>query len=112
MVSRKRYNGNYNTFYHSREWQAVRLQVLDRDHYLCQVCKRAGRITPAATVHHIVPVRVDWSKRLDPANLETICRACHNAEHTERAKSLHDKRAKLKTEKRRDVVIFKANPET
>lgn len=112
MVSRKRYGNSYDSFYHSKEWQAVRLQVLDRDCYLCQVCKRAGRITPAATVHHIVPVRVDWSKRLDPANLETICRACHNAEHSERAKSLHDKQRKLKAEKRSDVFTFKANPET
>lgn len=111
-VGRKRYGKTFNKFYHSSEWQAVRRQVLDRDHYLCQVCKRAGRITPATTVHHITPVRVDYSKRLDPANLETICKACHNAEHSERAKSLHDKQTKLKSEKRRDVVIFRANPES
>lgn len=112
MVSRKRYRKSYDSFYHSREWQAVRRQVLDRDNYLCQVCKRAGRITPATTVHHIVPVRADWTRRLDPANLETICKTCHNAEHNERAKSLHDKQTKLKAERRSDVYQFKANPET
>lgn len=111
-MSIKRYSKTYDKFYHSPEWQAVRQQVLDRDCYLCQVCKRAGRVTPATTVHHIVPVRVDYSKRLDPANLETICKACHNAEHTERAKSLHDKQVKLKAERRPDVFEFKANPET
>lgn len=110
MTSR-RYKSNYDRFYHSTEWQAVRRQVLERDHYLCQVCKRARRITPATTVHHIIPVRVDYSKRLDPSNLETICKACHNAEHNERTQSLHDKRVKLKTEKRHDVFVFKANPE-
>lgn len=111
-VSNKRYSKSYDSFYHSPEWQAVRRQVLDRDHYLCQVCKRAGRVTPATTVHHITPVRVDYSKRLDPANLETICKACHNAEHNERAMSLHDKQRKLKAKKRMDVFTFKANPET
>ena len=111
-MSHKRYSKNYDSFYHSPEWQAVRLQVLDRDNYLCQVCKRAGRVTPATTVHHIIPVRVDYSKRLDPANLETICKACHNTEHNERAMPLRDKQRKLKAEKRSDVFTFKANPET
>ncbi len=107
----RKYKDNYNAFYHSKEWQAVRRQVLQRDNYLCQVCKRAGRITPAATVHHIKAVRVDYSKRLDPNNLETICKACHNAEHNERTKSLHDKQTKIKAEKNNDIFTFKANPE-
>ncbi|MCD7134037.1 HNH endonuclease [Limosilactobacillus rudii] len=86
--------------------------MLQRDNYLCQVCKRAGRITPATTVHHIKAVRVDYGKRLDPNNLETICKACHNAEHNERAKSLHDKQEKIKSARRSDVFVFNANPET
>lgn len=110
-MSSRRYKKSYDKFYHSLEWQAVRQQVLDRDHYLCQVCKRAGRITPATTVHHIVPVRADYSRRLDPSNLETICKACHNAEHNERGKSLHAKKVKLKAEKRKDVFVFNPNPE-
>lgn len=112
MVTSRRYKVKYDSFYHSKEWQVVRRQVLDRDHYLCQVCKRAGRITPASTVHHITPVRVDYSKRLDPANLETICPACHNAEHRERAQSLKDKRGKIKAARRNDVFTFSANPES
>lgn len=110
MVEHK-YKSNYNSFYHSREWQAVRRQVLERDGYLCQVCKRAGRVTPADTVHHITPVRVDYSKRLDPANLEAICRACHNAEHTERAKSSKAKATKIKAQRRPDTLVFSSNPE-
>lgn len=111
MVTDRRYKVKYDSFYHSKEWQAVRRQVLDRDHYLCQVCKRAGRITPAGTVHHITPLRVDYSKRLDPANLETICPACHNAEHRERAQSLKKKKGKIKIEKQKDMYEFKQNPE-
>ncbi|MEC2504384.1 HNH endonuclease, partial [Bacillus cereus] len=29
-------------------------------------------------VDHIIPIRVDWSKRLEPSNLQTLCHACHN----------------------------------
>lgn len=110
-MNRKRYKHNCNAFYHSQAWKDVRRQVLDRDHYRCQVCKRAGRLTVADTVHHIVPVRVDWSKRLDPSNLEAICRECHNKEHTERAQSLKAKKTHLKAAKNKRVAHFNANPE-
>lgn len=108
---KRRYSTNNNKFYHSKEWQAVRAQVLERDAYQCQVCKRSGRLTIADTVHHIVPVRVDPSRKLDPSNLETICRACHNKEHSERAKSLADKKRLVKAEKRHDTAVFNASPE-
>jgi len=49
--------------------------------------------------------------KLDPANLETICRACHNAEHTEKAQALKAKQVKLKASKRRGVKVIKASPE-
>ena len=110
-MSNRKYKTSYDVFYHSSEWQAVRRQVLDRDHYLCQVCKRAGRITPATTVHHIIPLRVDYGKRLDLPNLETICRACHNAEHKERTQLLKKKTTKIKNKKSKGIITFKANPE-
>lgn len=69
-------------FYHSQAWKALRQQVLARDAYLCQPCLREKRITRADTVHHIVPVREDWSRRLDPTNLEAVCRECHSKLHS------------------------------
>lgn len=68
-------------FYHSPAWIATRQAVLARDHYLCQRCLKQGRITPADTVHHIVELREDWSRRLDMTNLVSLCAACHNAVH-------------------------------
>lgn len=70
-------------FYHSKEWQRIRQVALTRDHYLCQHCLRENRITPADVVDHIVPVRVDWSKRLSLDNLQSLCHACHNKKTAE-----------------------------
>lgn len=108
---KRKYNYYYNDFYKSKAWKAVRLQVLKRDSFLCQKCKRAGRVTPASTVHHIISIRVDYSKRLDPKNLEVICAACHNAEHNERAFDKQKKIKKLKEKNKKDIFIFKENPE-
>lgn len=107
----RRYSNDFNDFYHSAEWKAVRLQVLERDSYLCQPCKRAGRITPAKTVDHIEPLRTNWSRRLDPNNLETICRQCHNAKHIERAQTRDKKRQRQDISRRDDVITFGRNPE-
>lgn len=67
-------------FYNSPEWEAARLAVLTRDHYLCRQCLREKRITHTTTVHHIVPIREAWEKRLDLENMEAICPAHHNQE--------------------------------
>ena len=74
-------------FYNSREWKALRRRALERDAYLCQPCLREKRITRADTVHHIVPVTVDWSRRLDLSNLEAICRRCHARIHGDMGKA-------------------------
>lgn len=74
-------------FYNSKEWQRMRRKALVRDRYLCQPCLRHKRITPADIVHHIVPIKDDWSKRLDINNLESICFSCHNSLHASDNKS-------------------------
>jgi len=71
-------------FYKSKAWEALRIRILERDAWLCQPCLRAKRITRADTVHHIVPVKEAWDRRLDPTNVESICRACHNRIHGRR----------------------------
>src|SRR4030067_417357 len=40
---------------------------------------RGGRMTPARVVHHLVPHRGDWRLFRDPANWESLCKACHDA---------------------------------
>lgn len=70
-------------FYHTREWLTIRQQVLARDYYLCQECLKEKRIRRADTVHHIVPVKENWAKRLDLSNLVSLCHECHNKIHAD-----------------------------
>jgi len=59
------------------EWDRLRLEILERDAWLCQPCRRASRLTAARTVDHVVP-KVEGGSS-DPANLQAICAACHQA---------------------------------
>jgi 5-methylcytosine-specific restriction protein A len=68
-------------FYKSEAWRRTRLQALTRDHGLCQHCLKEQRVTLAVTVHHVVEIRRDWSKRLTLSNLLSLCLACHNKTH-------------------------------
>lgn len=61
------------------DWRRVRKLALERDHHLCQDCLAAGRLTPAAEVHHEVPIELDRSRRLDLTNLRCLCKPCHSA---------------------------------
>ena len=48
---------------------------------LCEDCDTHGRTTPAAEVHHIIPINRDPSKRLDINNLVALCKRCHDLRH-------------------------------
>lgn len=78
-VTRKRSDGKqqqYN-FYRTRQWAHLRQQALERDHYLCQYCKLQGKLTPAKTVDHIVPIEFDSRLKANTDNLAVICGKCH-----------------------------------
>lgn len=110
-VSQRRYKNNNNAFYHSLEWKLLRVEALERDHYLCQECKKKGIVTPAAAVHHVQPLRVDRERALQLSNLEAVCAACHNEIHRERAQGLKKKKANIKAQKSKNIVVFGTNPE-
>lgn len=40
--------------------------------------EKAGEVTPAVDVDHIVPRSVDRSLELDISNLQGLCRRCHS----------------------------------
>ena len=110
-MNSRRYKTNNDAFYKSKEWRALRLEALERDNYLCVECKKRGIITPAFTVHHIKPLRVDSSKALQLSNLETVCGPCHNRLHRERSQALKKKNTNIKARRNKNIVIFDSNPE-
>lgn len=83
------YSEKYKRFYNSKEWIALRnYKYADADGF-CEECKKQGIVKPGVDVHHIVPIEIDWSKRLDYNNLILLCKECHNEKH-ERGGSLSE----------------------
>lgn len=77
-------------FYKSKEWQKLRLRVLERDNYECQECKRQGRVYTdkhdpdkhkRLDVDHIKEIYTHPHLALDEENCETKCVRCHNKKH-------------------------------
>lgn len=75
-------DSKYNKFYKSKEWNTVRQLAIVRDHALCKDCLDNNVITPYNTVHHVVPIKEDWSRRLDINNLICLCESCHQKRHS------------------------------
>ena len=48
---------------------------------LCEDCESLGKITPAAEVHHIVPITVNKSLMYEWSNLVSLCHHCHDERH-------------------------------
>lgn len=77
----------------SPEWRKIQRQILGRDHYRCVKCGRSGRFPKrkrgqpfkrsgpfvGLDVHHIKPLSRGGTN--DLANLETLCRHCHETTH-------------------------------
>ena len=58
-----------------RPWRRLRAQVLARDRHLCVICLKAGRVTEANEVDHIVAVAHGGGDAMD--NLQSLCARCH-----------------------------------
>ena len=70
--------------YKSKRWKIKRLAILRRDKYLCQECKKYGKIRQAVTVHHIKHADTHPELAYDNDNLESLCQGCHNKKHPEK----------------------------
>ena len=58
-------------------WKAARRAYLQRNP-LCEECRRAGKLTPATVVDHIVPHRGDMRLFWDKTNWQPLCKDCHD----------------------------------
>lgn len=78
----REYRGSRNTqadrFRNTQAWKRKAAAILERDYHCCRVCARGGIIcTQGLSVHHIIPLAVDYDRRLDDDNLITLCRYHH-----------------------------------
>lgn len=71
-------------FYHSGKWKKKRNSILRRDKYLCQECRKYGRLRVATCVHHIKHYEDYPELAFDNKNLESLCNQCHNKKHPEK----------------------------
>lgn len=63
--------------YSSDEWRKLRYEVLREQGGRCQLCGRGREHCVILHVDHIIPLSVDWSKRLDKNNLQVLCEDCN-----------------------------------
>lgn len=79
----KQMESQYNRYGRSPEmkrryhgaWPAIRKRFLTQ-HPLCEQCRREGRVTAAAEVHHILPLSQGGSH--EETNLMALCKPCHS----------------------------------
>lgn len=64
-------------FRSTRVWQKKRKNIAERDLNLCRICLENGKFCTEIQVHHITPLAVDYSKRLDDDNLISLCSFHH-----------------------------------
>jgi 5-methylcytosine-specific restriction endonuclease McrA len=62
---------------YGHKWREARSAFL-KSHPLCVYCQRAGRITAASVVDHIIPHRGDMALFWDRSLWQGLCTHCHN----------------------------------
>lgn len=72
MVDKERWQHPARKFYRGPEWRRFRANILKNNPF-CVVCGGKGQ-----HVDHIIPVRIDWERRLDPTNMQVLCHPCHS----------------------------------
>lgn len=71
-------------------WMAIRERILRRDKGLCQECQRNGRLCKATQVDHVTPLH--RGGRDYDANLEAICKDCHDTKTAAEMRELRGER--------------------
>lgn len=73
--------------YTAAKWKRKRAAILRRDGYMCRYCRRYGRRREATEVHHIKHADEYPELAYVDSNLVSLCHACHNAQHPEKARA-------------------------
>nr|DAM64569.1 MAG TPA: HNH endonuclease [Caudoviricetes sp.] len=71
-----------NAFYHSSAWKKLSSIIKIKSGNTCELCFNNNVIKEGKVVHHIVPIKEAWSKRLSLENCIMLCAECHGAVHS------------------------------
>tara|TARA_R100001244_G_C5159438_1_gene130806 strand:- start:71 stop:409 length:339 start_codon:yes stop_codon:yes gene_type:complete len=89
-TSRSKTPSDIIKFYNSKRWRSLRGYYLQMNP-LCEMCKRAGYITPAEEIDHRTPIRLGGNRTtLD--NLQSLCKPCHARKSGREAHSYKNKK--------------------
>ena len=69
----------WRAWYHSAEWRALRWQVLVEANFTCAMCGRIEGNTSKLVGDHIKSHRGDRSLFFARANVQCLCKQCHDS---------------------------------
>ena len=75
--SSDRMRGGADARGYNSEWRRARKAFLQK-HPLCAECGKAGKLTPATVVDHIIPHRGDKRLFWVEKNWQPLCKSCHD----------------------------------
>lgn len=74
----RRESVEYHSWYNKDIWKhELRPAQLLREPF-CRECAKRGIRTRATVVDHVIPFRGDWLLFVDPNNLQSLCKTCHD----------------------------------
>lgn len=68
----------WRRWYKTRRWRRLRWATLVADGFTCRRCGRIEGDTRRLVADHVEPHRGNAALFWDPANLQTLCAACHS----------------------------------
>jgi len=76
LYDEKQRDMKVSKFYNSTAWKKLRKIKLSKNP-LCEYCLEKDRTRIATEVDHVIPIKIDWSRRLDLNNFKSTCHRCH-----------------------------------
>jgi 5-methylcytosine-specific restriction protein A len=82
----------WKRWYKTARWRALRLSIFLRDLFTCKKCGHLEGDVSLLVCDHIVPHRGDERLFWDEANLQTLCKRCHDTvKQIEEQDTLHQR---------------------
>jgi 5-methylcytosine-specific restriction endonuclease McrA len=81
----------WRKLYKTERWRKLRLRILLRDTFTCRICGRLEGNTALLVCDHIKPHRGIAALFWDEANLQCLCKPCHDGikQKEEQASMMH-----------------------